>query len=229
MLFLFVVGTSAICARQTCKASVTGGAHRPWPLTATGIITQATLAGGAAQLAWPRVTNLLSKHTASIAAGQYWRLATPMVLHAGPIHLGVNLLSLSSVGPALEAWYGRHRTLVTYVAGGVAGNIMSCLINPYRSVGASGAIAGLVGALAVHNLRHGRILKGSRENLEAIGRVIVLNAALGLTTTGIDNAGHLGGLLGGAAAAYLIGCRFVPTRDMFGRFRGYKDQPLIAI
>lgn len=205
-----------------------GGYSRPW--SATSMLEGLTVAGACTQLAVPSLTAWGAKHAPSIAAGQYWRLFTPMVLHASPLHLACNLFSLHSMGHALERWYGPERLMATYVVSGVAANLLSCAINPLAtSVGASGAIAGLVGALAVHNARHSDILRGSRENLEAIGRVVLLNAALGLVETSIDNAAHLGGLVGGAAAGYLIGTRFVPIKDRFGRTRRYVDKPILAL
>lgn len=210
-------------------SKVERGGYRE-PLRATTFLEGITVAGGLAQLKWRSLTALGAKHAPSIAAGQYWRLFTPMVLHASPLHLACNLFSLHSIGHSLERWYGRERLVVTYVASGFAGNVLSCILNPrYPSLGASGAVAGLVGALAMHNLRHADILRNSQENLESIGRVILLNAALGIFEKGIDNAAHLGGLLGGAVAGFLIGTRFVPQTDVFGRTRGYRDDPLVKL
>ncbi|KAJ8598631.1 hypothetical protein CTAYLR_003063 [Chrysophaeum taylorii] len=198
--------------------------------SATSVITGSTLAAGIAQVQFPHLTAWGAKHAPSILAGQYWRLVTPMFLHASPAHIFTNIISLQSVGPQLERWYGRRRFVVTYVTSAITANVLSCTLNfAGTSVGASGAIAGIVGALAVHNIRHSHILRSSKAHLEAIGQVILFNVALGLFERSIDNAAHLGGFLGGAAAAFLIGSNFVPVKDRLGRLRGYVDKPLIPL
>lgn len=216
--------------REEIIAATRGGYYSSQKLSATTALEAVTVGGSLAQLAWPKLTALGAKHAPSIRAGQYWRLFTPMVLHASPLHLACNLFSLHSMGHALERWYGRERLIATYVSSGVAATLLSCVLSPWTtSVGASGAVAGLVGALAVHNMRHSDILRGSRQNLEAISRVVLLNAALGLFESSIDNAAHLGGLLGGALTGYLIGTRYIPIKDRWGRTRGYADKPLLAL
>ena len=197
---------------------------------ATDMITGATVAGGLAQVMRPGLMELGAKHGPSIAAGQWWRLFTPMLLHGGVVHLGCNLFSLRNVGPALESWYGPGRTIGVYVFAGACGNVASTMAGLGGfSVGASGAVAGLVGALAVHYARHQNIMgPQSQRVLQNIGQVVALNAFLGLALPSIDNFAHLGGLVGGATAGYFIGCRYLPVRDRLGRLRGYKDKPIIS-
>ena len=152
-----------------------------------------------------------------------------MLLHAGPSHLLVNMLSLRNVGTALERAYGAQRTALVYVASGVAGNLLSCAKTPraITSVGASGAVAGLIGALAVHLYRHSHLYGTS--GLKSIRDTVLLNAVLGATSGTVDNMAHLGGLLGGAAAGVAIGCRWQPRVNALGQVTGYVDRPLIKL
>ncbi len=92
-----------------------------------------------------------------IASGQLWRLVTPALLHGGMMHLFVNCYSLNDLGPAAERLLGPRRFTCLYVASAVSGNLASFLMNPGPGVGASGAIFGLVGCLAVYFARHRRL------------------------------------------------------------------------
>ena len=92
-----------------------------------------------------------------IATGQWWRLLTPALLHGGMMHLFVNCYSLNDIGPAAERLLGPQRFTCLYVASAVSGNVASYYFNPGPGVGASGAIFGLVGCLAVYFSRHRRL------------------------------------------------------------------------
>jgi membrane associated rhomboid family serine protease len=155
------------------------------------------------------------KDQASLRAGEIWRLVTPVFIHAGPVHLLVNMYSLYVLGPAVERFFGPRRFLAVYLLAGVSGVVLSLALNPAPSVGASGAIFGLLGALAVFVFLH-RSLFGSaaRAQLQQIAMVLALNLVLSLTP-GIDGWGHLGGLLAGVAGALLFGPRLelVPNLD----------------
>lgn len=140
-----------------------------------------------------------------IRAGQLWRFITPVLLHASIPHIGFNMYALIAFGPSLERSFGHWRFLVLYLLGGFAGNVMSFLLSTGYSVGASTAIFGLVAAEGVF-LYQNRELFGNRFR-SAIGNIIfivVVNLALGLTP-GIDNWGHVGGLLGGLIFAWFAG------------------------
>jgi len=138
-----------------------------------------------------------------IAEGQVWRLVTAMFIHIGIIHLLFNLYALNALGPLVEGFFGSRRFLLIYFISGVWGSVASFAFSDALSAGASGAIFGLVGASTVYFLRY-------RENFGARGRAIVqnmfvvigINLVFGLSMPGIDNWGHIGGLIGGAAAAY---------------------------
>ncbi len=138
--------------------------------------------------------------------GEYWRLVTPMFLHGGIIHLGINSYALLILGTILERVYGYGRFSLVYVMSGAAGCAASMILSERTSVGASGAIFGIAGALLVVGFRHPQIVpRGMRG---AFGRgilpMIVLNLFLGSIIPFIDQWGHLVGLLGGAVMAFLI-------------------------
>lgn len=138
-----------------------------------------------------------------VAMGESWRLFTAMFLHIGVLHLLFNLYALNALGPLVEGYFGHWRFLIIYLLGGLFGSLASYAFSPAPSAGASGAIFALAGATTVYFLRY-------RENFGARGRAILQNMLLviginlffGLSASGIDNWGHMGGLVGGAALAY---------------------------
>jgi rhomboid protease GluP len=147
-----------------------------------------------------------SRH--AILGGEVWRLVTPIFLHVGFPHIFVNMYSLYAIGPAVERFFGTPRFLITYLQAGIAGIIFSLALSPFPSAGASGAIFGMLGALAAFLYRH-RSLFGrfGRLQLRQIILVALLNLGLGLMP-GIDNWGHLGGLMAGAVLGWWLGPRF---------------------
>ncbi|XP_038888168.1 RHOMBOID-like protein 10, chloroplastic isoform X2 [Benincasa hispida] len=140
-----------------------------------------------------------------IDQGQLWRLVTSSFLHANIGHLMVNCYSLNSVGPAVEKVSGTWRFLAVYFASAIASSSMSYWFCKAPSVGASGAIFGLVGSFAVFVARHRKLVGRGKEDLRHIAQIIILNMAIGIMSRGIDNWGHLGGFLGGAAISWLLG------------------------
>ena len=143
-----------------------------------------------------------------IRAGQFWRFLTPVLLHASVPHILFNMYALVAFGAGLERYFGHVRFLTLYVLAGFTGNVLSFLLSDGYSVGASTAVFGLVGAEGIF-LYQNRGLLGSQFG-RAIGNVffiVAVNLAMGLTP-GIDNWGHLGGLVGGAIFAWLAGPRY---------------------
>lgn len=140
-----------------------------------------------------------------IRIGQLWRLLTPVLLHASVPHILFNMYALVSFGTGLERHFGHWRFLTLYLLGGFTGNVLSFLLSNGYSVGASTAIFGLVGAEGIF-LFQNRGLFGAQFG-RAIGNVlfiVAVNLFLGLTP-GIDNWGHVGGLLGGLIFAWFAG------------------------
>ncbi|KAH1207880.1 RHOMBOID-like protein 10, chloroplastic [Glycine max] len=149
-----------------------------------------------------------AKINSLIDKGQLWRLAMSSFLHANTGHLLVNCYSLNSVGPTVESFSGPRRFLAVYFISAIykkSGSAMSYWFCRMPSEGASGAIFGLVGSVAVFVLRHKDLVGGGKKDLQHIAQVIALNMVIGLLSTGIDNWGHLGGLVGGVAASWFIG------------------------
>ena len=137
-----------------------------------------------------------------IAQGEYFRLITCMFLHGGLVHLGVNMYSLYAMGPTVEKIYGKAKYVVIYFVAGICSSMLSYILSPSISIGASGAIFGLLGAMLVFAIKS----KGKTGSgfIKSILSVIFMNIFIGMTLPGIDNFGHIGGLLGGMIIAFLI-------------------------
>ncbi len=160
-----------------------------------------------------------AKINANLAAGEAWRLVTPVFLHANLLHIGVNMYSLWALGPAVERFFGHARFLAVYLLSGIGGVLLSLVLSPDPSVGASGAIFGLLGALATFLYLHrGTFGQLGAMQLRQLVFVALINLALGLTP-GIDNWGHVGGLIAGAVLSWFLGPRFSTTMLPDGRPR----------
>jgi rhomboid protease GluP len=153
----------------------------------------------------PELTNRLAMNPILIASGEWWRLFTPMVVHAPDfaIHIIMNSLVLFFFGPAVERAFGTVRFVVMYVIAGFLGSVASYTFSPpnIRGVGASGAIFGMVGVLLVYlfNRRQSSFVYGEMRNVIFF---IGINLFIGFTFTGIDNWAHIGGLLAGMALGF---------------------------
>ncbi|XP_068641432.1 RHOMBOID-like protein 10, chloroplastic [Aristolochia californica] len=146
-----------------------------------------------------------AKINSLIDQGQLWRLLTSSFLHGNVGHLLVNCYSLNSIGPGVENFSGPRRFLAVYITSIIASSTMSYYFCKSPSVGASGAIFGLVGSTAVFVWRHRNLTGGGTEDLRHIANVVALNMLVGVLFKGIDNWGHMGGLLGGAAMSWFLG------------------------
>lgn len=138
-----------------------------------------------------------------IFAGQYWRLVTAIFLHAGLIHIGFNLWCLFDIGPMVESLYTGSKYVVLYLVTGVLGYIASLLWAPLGiSIGASGAIMGLIGILIGASFHLGSSGKAMRSQL---WRWVIYIAIFGLLPIfSVDNAAHFGGLISGIILGYLV-------------------------
>jgi rhomboid protease GluP len=145
-----------------------------------------------------------------IRAGQVWRFFTPALLHGSIPHIFFNMYGLVVLGPLLERHFGHKRFLLLYVLAAFSGNVLSFILgseNGY-SVGASTAIFGLVAAEGIFFFQNKKMFGDQAKR--AIGNVVFIIAAnlfLGLSP-GIDNWGHVGGLLGGLIFTWYAGPRW---------------------
>jgi membrane associated rhomboid family serine protease len=148
-----------------------------------------------------------SGDTVGVAEGEWWRLLTAAFLHYGPIHLGMNMLVLWLIGPALEDYLGHGRYALLYLVSGLAGSAGALLWTPNAAtVGASGAIWGIMGAALILEWRRIYVFGG-----QAMG-LVVFNLAITFLLPGISRGGHIGGLVGGAACALVfLSLRRSPT------------------
>lgn len=133
-----------------------------------------------------------------VASGEWWRLLTGTVLHAGPVHLALNMCALWVLGGVLERDLGAARFLSLYLAGGIGGSLGVMLLDPdSATVGASGAIFGMLGTLLVLQMR-----RGINPWQSGLGGILLLNLGITFAIPGISIGGHLGGLAAGALAGW---------------------------
>lgn len=139
--------------------------------------------------------------------GEPWRLASAMFLHGGAIHLIVNMITLMDLGRICERFFGRSRFLVLYMLSGVVGSVASVWWNPaVNSVGASGAICGILGAMLMFMLdsRNRVPVEMLKSHAAGIGIFLVYSAIMGAGNAPIDHAAHAGGLVAGAMCAVYL-------------------------
>lgn len=134
-----------------------------------------------------------------VLQGEYWRLLTAMFLHGGFLHALLNIWALYQLGSLFETLFGSRRFLLTYFATGILASIASAMFTNGYSVGASGAIFGILGALIISirrspMWRHQPWTRGITQQLMGWA---VINVVIGFTVPHIDNAAHLGGFAGG--------------------------------
>jgi membrane associated rhomboid family serine protease len=205
-----------ICGR--CAIPATVGQHCPWcvaearrsapkvrsTMAANAPAVLTIVAVNAAFFLFQQIDGSLTLQLAAfppaIAAGDYYRLLTPMLLHGNLLHIALNMMVLWIYGPFVEQGLGRARFLAVYVVSGFLGSAASFALGSFRSfsVGASGAIFGVVGALLVflyHRRRSTFVASFLRDLMLFIG----LNLLLGFVLPSVDYLAHMGGLAAGMA------------------------------
>ena len=167
-----------------------------------------------AWLSFPGAVEVLfgANYAPLVWQGQWFRLLTSAFLHGGALHLGMNMVALHQVGSVIEPYYGRARLVGVYLASAIAASAASLLLHsrPTVSVGASGAIAGLIGAGAVAGQMVGT--EGGRAFRNAMLRWAGIIIAFGFAVPGIDNSAHVGGFVAGIASSAALS-RGVRRRD----------------
>jgi membrane associated rhomboid family serine protease len=162
-------------------------------------------------------------HIVGVAHGDYWRLITAAFLHYGPLHLGLNMLALYWFGTPVEHYLGRFRYLLVYLVSGLAGSAGALIVTPNTpTVGASGAIFGILGAALVLERQRAYVLGGS-----AMG-VIAINLVFSFTFSNISIGGHIGGLIGGALCMLALS-RFGRGHGAYGRIGATGIAGVVAV
>jgi membrane associated rhomboid family serine protease len=138
-----------------------------------------------------------------VAHGQWWRIVTSGFLHENLLHIGFNMYVLYILGMQLEPALGRVKFATIYGVALFTGSLGALLVSPHAvTVGASGAVFGIMGAFAVElRSRNLPIMAGG---LGGVGGLILINLVISFTIPGISWGGHVGGLIGGALAAGAI-------------------------
>ncbi|CBJ29253.1 conserved unknown protein [Ectocarpus siliculosus] len=216
----------SVFGRRPVQRRQAGGSGGQGGITATNVLLALNAIVYLFQMRYPAITKAGWKMAPAITQqGQWYRLLTPIVLHGSFTHLAVNSMSFSSVGPVVERVMGKAKFVTVYTLAGIAGNVLSCIVNPRTpSVGASGAIFGMVGAWGAFCLMNETVLgrNNSQRALRNVAQTVMINVVYGMGSSQIDNMGHLGGFLGGAAMTFLIGPRFKR------RLNPYTGQPYIV-
>jgi rhomboid protease GluP len=134
--------------------------------------------------------------------GEWWTLLTAIYLHGGLLHIFFNVLWIRQLGPAVEELYGPARLVIIFTAAGAFGFVASNLLSPWPSVGASGSIFGLLGALVAFGQKRGGTFGAMV--LRQYGQWALVLFVLGFLMPGVNNIAHAGGFVGGFAVGLLL-------------------------
>lgn len=157
------------------------------------------------QILFPSLTTLGAVNGSLVRSGQVYRLVTGIFMHGSIWHLLCNMYSLYVIGCATENYFGKKKFLLIYLVSGIIGSMFSCIFNTSWSLGASGAIFGLMGALCYFGYYY-RLYMGKALYSEIIP-VIILNLSLSLIVSNIDFYAHIGGLIGGVFITMGLGIK----------------------
>ncbi|MGW1072172.1 rhomboid family intramembrane serine protease [Streptomyces sp. NPDC002537] len=201
-------GQGAPPPRAAVPRTIAGGAHTTDPRLVTKILLGLNVAVWVAVLLvgdrlvddlelFGRARLTYGGPVEGVAEGQWYRLLTSMFLHQAPMHIAFNMLSLWWLGPPLEAALGRARYLALYMLSGLGGAALTFLIaDPTQpSLGASGAVFGLLGATAV-------LMRRLNYDMRPVVALLVLNLIFTFAWANIAWQAHIGGLVVGTAVAY---------------------------
>ena len=202
------------------------GASSPWT-SVTGLLIAANVLTfvvmGLLGAGWVEVTDLTlymkygANNGGATTDGEWWRLFTSMFLHYGVVHLALNMWALFQAGMILEKLQGRSLYLLVYLGAGLTGSLTTLLWHGDKmwSAGASGAVFGVFGGLLGYMLRQKHALPKSvyQPGLKSALSFAAYNLIFGLVIPRIDNAAHIGGLLGGLVLGWLVAVPVdLPTR-----------------
>ena len=144
---------------------------------------------------------------------ELYRLITSIFLHGSIFHLACNMYSLFIIGPQLESFFGKVKYSIIFILSGVIGNLLSMVFlqDSFVSVGASGAIFGLLGSLLYFGYHYRVYLSGVIKS--QIIPLIVLNLLIGFLSTDINNLAHIGGLIGGILVSMAVGVKYKSNKS----------------
>jgi membrane associated rhomboid family serine protease len=193
---LIGINVAVYLAELAAGGSVNGVANYLFnhgALFASGVYTQGSIATLPAHASAP------GYHLVGLAHAEWWRMLSAAFLHYGPFHLAINMYSLFFAGTLLEQVIGRWRFALLYLGSGIAGSAGAIWLSPGSvTVGASGAIFGILGALFVLE-RQRHISTGGQ-----VAGLIVLNLVFTFALSNISVGGHIGGLIGGIVLMFLL-------------------------
>lgn len=159
---------------------------------------------------------------ANVAGGELYRLLSSMFLHAGLIHIAVNMLALYFLGSFAEQTFGGGRFLALYLVSGIAGGLAYLYFGAFTTpaVGASGAIFGILGGILGFAIRRGTFSMGNPV-IRQLVLIAAINLFIGASIPGVSNTAHIGGLVGGFFFGVLI------ANSIYSRKRGAVAAPLL--
>lgn len=166
---------------------------------------------------FPNILPAFALNRYYVKNGQLYRLITAIFLHANIFHIVCNCYSLYVIGIQLESFLGKWKYLFVYLLSGLAGSMLSLFFNSGFSVGASGAIFGMLGSLLYFGY-HYRVYLDSVIKSQIIP-LIIINLLIGFSFSGIDNFAHIGGLIGGVFSTMAVGIKYKSTK--FDMINGY--------
>lgn len=206
--WLLVAGTTLLWCFTASQIAQAMGAHSLREIIVNIVNNGANIQNSDNDVLTTVLITYGAKDNALIIHGEYWRFITPIFLHLNALHIGLNMLNLLVLGIFLERLVGHLRFLLIYLVTGIISIIASFYFAPQEiSVGASGAIFGLVGAYSIFVLTHRRAFRGG--GIFAIFWLIIvigINLSIGFLVPNVDNYAHVGGLLSGC----LLGWWFTP-------------------
>lgn len=153
-----------------------------------------------------QIITLLSTYGPYIRQGEYYRLLTGAFVQVDMLHLIFNMYALNVIGSQIESFYGKWKYLFVYLFSAIAGSLLSITFSNNPSIGSSGAIFGLLGAILYFGYYY-RVYLGNTLK-KTIVPIIILNLLLGFILSGVDNAAHIGGLLGGIISSAIVGIKY---------------------
>lgn len=146
-----------------------------------------------------------------VRVGEIYRLVTCAFLHAGILHLFLNCYALYIIGSQIESFLGKVKYILVYLFSALTGSMLSIIFSDSISIGASGAIFGLFGSLLYFGY-HYRVYLGTVIRSQIIP-LLLLNLVLGFMLNGMDNAAHIGGLVGGLLMTMALGIKYKSSKS----------------